>query len=112
MRSRLYSVYQNQFTRLSHHEDFVGPEKVELVFKSFRDFYLRFKTEHQFFIIFATPTALEETPSGTVEIPYFSITDILPEFDKHSIIYQLYAQMSDPFENIDDAKFIRINLPL
>lgn len=47
-----------------------------------------------------------------VEIPYFSITDVLPEFDKHSIIYQLYAQMNDPFENIDDAKFIRINLPL
>jgi len=110
MQSRNYSVYQNQFTRLLHYEDFIGPEKIELVFKSFQDFYLRYKTNHQFFVVFATPTTLEETPTGIIKVPYFSSTDILPEFDRYSIVSQLYLQLSDPFENIDDATFNRIEL--
>jgi len=110
MKSRHYSVYQNQFTRLLHYDDFIGPKKIELVFNSFKNFYLRYQTNHGFFVIFATPTTLEETPTGIIEIPYFSVTDVLPEFDKYSIIPQLYAELNDPFENIDDAKFIQINL--
>jgi hypothetical protein len=93
-----------------HYEDFIGPEKIELVFKSFRDFYLRYKTDHKFFVIFATPTTLEETPTGSIEVPYFSSTDILPGFDKYDIIPQLYTELNDPFENIDDVKFNRIEL--
>ena len=101
--SRKYCIFAHNGDSIwGLNEEFLGPEKTELVGQAFFGFWLECCSGNgrYGYILFACPTTLDILPPDNVVLDFWTTGDIVPKIDKERVLKYLYPELDDPMEYI------------
>ena len=104
MNTRRYCIFAHNGDSIwGLNDEFLGPEKTELVGQAFFGFWINYYGSNRGkYIMFACPTIFGEGiyPMDNIVIPFWINGDRVPEIDKERIAGYLYPELEDVMEYI------------